>query len=206
LVFRFLLIRGDMLGGSMRNVGGFMAQKKLTRAILACLKLAGQKCNRLRADTKAWVELPDDDTDVELSLRGLSWSTAKGPRTILYNVTVPAVKNNVDLLLLKCSSSDPIREIISTPSAYTALGELKGGIDPAGADEHWKTASTALNRIQKAFAKLKLKPHTFFIGAAIEAKMALEIWEMLERGTLENAANLTDEDHITSVTSWLCNL
>jgi hypothetical protein len=27
LVFRFLLTRGDTLGGSMRNVGGFMAQK-----------------------------------------------------------------------------------------------------------------------------------------------------------------------------------
>ncbi len=99
-----------------------------------------------------------------------------------------------------------IREIISTPSAYIALGELKGGIDPAGADEHWKTASTALNRIQKAFAKQKLKPHTFFIGAAIEAKMALEIWEMLERGTLENAANLTDETQIASISSWLCKL
>ncbi len=24
------------------------------------------------------------------------------------------------------------------------LGELKGGIDPAGADEHWKTANTVL--------------------------------------------------------------
>lgn len=206
LVFRFLLTRGDTLGGSMRNVGGFMAQKKLTRAIIACLKLAGQKCQWLRADTKSWAELPEDDTDVELTLRGLSWSTPKGPRTILYNVTVPVVKNNVDLLLLKCSSSDSVREVISTPSAYIALGELKGGIDPAGADEHWKTASTALDRIHKAFAKQKLKPHTFFIGAAIEAKMALEIWEMLKRGTLENAANLTEENHITSVTSWLCNL
>jgi len=98
------------------------------------------------------------------------------------------------------------RETIHTPSVYIALGELKGGIDPAGADEHWKTARTALNRIHEAFTKKKLKPHTFFIGAAIEAKMASEIWEMLKRGGLENAANLTDEDHITSVTSWLCKL
>ena len=52
LVFRFLLTRGDTLGGSMRNIGGFMAQKKLTRAILACLKLAGQKCHWLHADTQ----------------------------------------------------------------------------------------------------------------------------------------------------------
>ncbi len=206
LVFRFLLTRGDTLGGSMRNIGGFMAQKKLTRAILACLKLSGQKCHWLHKDTKTWAELPDDDADVELSLRGLSWKAAKGPRTLLYNVTVPLVKNNVDLSLFRCSSSDLTREIIHASSAYIALGELKGGIDPAGADEHWKTASTALNRIQKAFAKRKLKPHTFFIGAAIEAKMASEIWDMLKRGGLKNAANLTDENQIASMSSWLCKL
>jgi hypothetical protein len=206
LVFRFLLTRGDTLGGSMRNVGGVLAQRKLTRAILACLKLAGKKCHWLRKDTKAWAELPEDDTDVELSLRGLSWNGRPGPRTLLYNVTVPLLKNNVDLSLFNRSFDKLTHEIIHTPSAYIALGELKGGIDPAGADEHWKTARTALNRIHEAFAKQKLKPHTFFIGAAIEAKMASEIWEMLKQGGLENAANLTDENHITSVTSWLCTL
>ena len=206
LVFRYLLARRDTLSSSLCNVGGFMAQKKLTRAILACLKLAGKKCHWLRADTKAWTELPDDETDVELSLRGLSWVAAKGPRTLLYNVTVPLVKNNVDLSLFKCSSGEMSRKIIHTPSAYIALGELKGGIDPAGADEHWKTARTALNRIHEAFTKQKLKPHTFFIGAAIEAKMAGEIWEMLKQGSLENAANLTDENHIASITSWICTL
>jgi type II restriction enzyme len=110
------------------------------------------------------------------------------------------------LSLFNCAAKDLTRERIKTPSAYIALGELKGGIDPAGADEHWKTARTALNRIHEAFAKRKLKPHTFFIGAAIEAKMATEIWEMLKRSNLENAANLTDEDQIASVTSWLCSL
>ena len=206
LVFRFLLTRGDTLGGSMRNVGGFMAQKKLTRAILACLKLAGQKCHWLHKDTKTWAELPHDDADVELSLRGLSWDGRRGSRTLLYNVTVPLVKNNVDLSLFRCSCGDLTRDTIHTPSAYIALGELKGGIDPAGADEHWKTARTALNRIHEAFARHKLKPHSFFIGAAIEAKMASEIWDMLKRGGLENAANLTDETQIASISSWLCKL
>jgi len=83
---------------------------------------------------------------------------------------------------------------------------LKGGIDPAGADEHWKTARTTLDRIHKAFAKHKVKPHTFFIGAAIEARMASEIWKLLQRGIFENAANLTDEDQIASITRWLCSL
>lgn len=206
LVFRFLLTRGDTLGGSMRNVGGFMAQKKLTRAIIAYLKLVGYQCQWLRNDTNNWAKLPENDADVELWLHGLCWDTGKGPRTLLYNVTVPFFRNNVDLSLFNCPAEDLTREVIKTPSAYIALGELKGGIDPAGADEHWKTARTALNRIQEAFSKLKLKPHTFFIGAAIEIKMAREIWEMLKEGSLENAANLTDEDQVTSVSQWLCTL
>jgi len=203
LVFRFLLTRGDTLGGSMRNIGGFMAQKKLTRAILAYLKLAGYQCRWLHSETNTWAELPEDYADVELSLRGLSWDTGNAPRTLLYNITVPLFRNNVDLSLFNCSAGNLTREVIKTPSAYIALGELKGGIDPAGADEHWKTARTSLNRIHEAFSKHQLKPHTFFIGAAIETKMAKEIWEMLKRGTLENAANLTDEDQVNSVSKWL---
>jgi hypothetical protein len=206
LVFRFRIVCNNTLGGSMRNVGGFMAQKKLTRAIIAYLKLAGYQCQWLHSETNTWAELPEDYADVELSLRGLCWDTGKGPRTLLYNVTVPLFRNNVDLSLFNCSAEDLTREVIETPSAYIALGELKGGIDPAGADEHWKTARTSLNRIREAFSKRKLKPHTFFIGAAIETKMATEIWEMLKRGSLENAANLTDEDQVTSVSQWICTL
>jgi hypothetical protein len=206
LVFRFLLTRGDTLGGSMRNIGGFMAQKKLARSIIAHLKLAGESCQWLHSDTKVWSNLPEDDTDVENQLRGLSWTTVKGPRTIIYNLTVPIVRNNVDLCLFDCSGTKLKTDTHKNPAAYIALGELKGGIDPAGADEHWKTARTALDRIHEAFTKNKLKPHTFFIGAAIEAKMASEIWALLQRGVLENAANLTDEDQIASITRWLCSL
>lgn len=102
--------------------------------------------------------------------------------------------------------SPEVRSHLAHIEKLIALGELKGGIDPAGADEHWKTARTALDRIRRAFTKEKLKVRTFFIGAAIEAKMAAEIWEMLQRGELENAANLTSDEHITSVANWLCNL
>jgi hypothetical protein len=206
LVYRFLLTRGDTLGGSMRNVGGFMAQKKLTRAILAHLKLAGIRCHWLHSETKTWEALPEEDADVELSLRGLSWVTPQGPRTLIYNLTVPFLGNNVDLCLFNRRNDDLNKDIQSKPGAYLALGELKGGIDPAGADEHWKTARTALNRIREGFSKHKLKPHTFFIGAAIETRMAAEIWKLLRKGDLENAANLTEDDQITSLTRWLCGL
>jgi len=206
LVFRFLLTRGDALGGSMRNIGGFMAQKKLTRSIIAHLRLAGTPCQWLHADTHAWAMLPHDNADIELQLRGLSWSAGKGMRTLIYNLTVPFIRNNVDLSLFDCPPEDLTKEVQGNPAVYLALGELKGGIDPAGADEHWKTARTALDRIQKGFAKQKVKPRTFFIGAAIEKTMASEIWALLRRGVIENAANLTDDGQIASVTRWLCSL
>ncbi len=195
LVFRFLLTRGDTLGGSMRNIGGFLAQKKLTRNILAHLKLAGRNCRWLHADTNVWSALPDNDADVESALRGLSWTGTNGPRTVLYNVKVPWVANNVDLVLLNCPPHEPVLKPVMAPTTYIALGELKGGIDPAGADEHWKTAGTALRRIRSAFAKRKLKPHTFFIGAAVEARMAKEIWDMLKPGDLENSP-LTRQERV----------
>ncbi|MBM3861802.1 MAG: restriction endonuclease [Verrucomicrobia bacterium] len=206
LVFRFLLTRGDTLGGSMRNAGGFMAQCKLTRSIIAHLKLAGKSYRWLHAESNVWSDMPENDADIELHLRGLSWQTDGQFRTLIYNLTVPFFRNNVDLSLFNSAPEALGRQMYSNAAAYIALGELKGGIDPAGADEHWKTARTALDRIQTSFAKLKRKPHTFFIGAAIEAKMAKEIWAQLQSGKIENAANLTDDNQIASLTRWFCSL
>ncbi len=206
LVFRFLLTRGDTLGGSRRNVGGFMAQCKLTRFLIANLNLGGTKYRWRRSQPSVWAEKPEDDADIELNLRGLAWGEGSKARTLIYNLTVPLFGNNVDLCLFRYTSQEMSKKVHATGSAYVALGELKGGIDPAGADEHWKTARTAISRIRDAFAKQKAKLHTFFIGAAIETKMAREIWEMLERGELENAANLTDDEQMTSLARWLCTL
>jgi len=210
LVFRYLLIRGDTLGGEMRNVGGFIAQKKLTRAVIACLTLGRIACRWLHSETRTWAVMPEQDADIELHLCGLFWRTAKNePRTLIYNRNVPFLGKrgkNVDLCLFKCVPEELSKATLKDPKAYVALGELKGGIDPAGADEHWKTAHTALNRIHKAFTAQGLKPHTFFIGAAIELEMAVEIWDLLEDGILENAANLTEDDQIASLTRWLCSI
>ena len=205
LVFRFLLTRGDTLGGSMRNVGGVMAQRKLTRALISTLALAGTPYQWLHATSNIWMPMSSDDSDIELHLRGLSWAKGRKRRVIIYNLTVPFIKNNVDLCMFDCASGE-LKENVSVPASYIALGELKGGIDPAGADEHWKTARTALTRIRLVFAESGLAPHTFFVGAAIAKKMAREIWAELESGTLENAANLTVENKMASVSRWLCSL
>jgi hypothetical protein len=43
LVYRFLLTRGDTLGGAMRNIAGTLAQRKMTRAIISALAILGHE-------------------------------------------------------------------------------------------------------------------------------------------------------------------
>jgi Restriction endonuclease BsobI len=206
LVFRFLLTRGDTLGGSMRNVGGALAQRKLTRSLISCLNMAGTKYWWTDKKKTTWTpgQSSVDDADIEMNVTGLAWQNSQGHRTLIYNLTVPAVKNNIDMCLFNSPHGQYGAEAVKNPHQYLALGELKGGIDPAGADEHWKTARTALERIHKGFAGYT--PATFFIGAAIEKKMAGEIWAMLENTAITNAANLTNEDQVTAISRWLCGL
>jgi hypothetical protein len=211
LVYRFLLTRGDTLGGAMRNVAGALAQRKLTRAIIAALTIAQIPYHWQHSVLKQWATGTVDNTDVELYLRGLSWTTNGESRTMLYNLGVPLVGKNVDLCLLNCDiqnlqSAKKLKAVINDPVRYIALGELKGGIDPAGSDEHWKTARTALLRIREAFSERGLTPASFFVGAAIVKGMSEEIWTQLADGTLNNAANLTDANQVASLCRWLISL
>jgi hypothetical protein len=206
LVARFLLTRGDTLGGSMRNMGGAVAQQKFTRAMVLALQGARVPCWLLDAGTRQWRDVTENDLGVGPVVRGLSWRSKRGPRTLLYNLTVPIVMSNIDLCLFDVAPQEWSAKGAHEPESYVALGEIKGGIDPAGADEHWKTASTALSRIRTAFANRGYTPHTFFIGAAIERRMAAEIWNQLESESLANAANLNRETQVASLVRWLIHL
>jgi hypothetical protein len=211
LVFRFLLTRGETLGGSMRNIGGALAQRKLTRAILSVLSISGKTYRWLHKTSNSWFNKTDDDSSIDLYLGGLAWSHGKNKRTLVFNLWALLVKSNLDFCLLNAEPDDlqaPERrkEVLKSRESHIAIGELKGGIDPAGADEHWKAANSAFGRIRKAFARSKYKPRLFFVGAAIAKRMADEIWHQLEVGKLDNAANLTDNDQVASVAHWLCKL
>lgn len=204
LVFRFLLVRGDSLGGSMRNMAGTIAHRKLVRAIISALSVSGIDFQWQHPRVKKWLAVSQNDVEIEDIARGLAWQFNGHNRTLLFNLTVPIVRNNVDICLLNLAPTD-ILSSYSKPDVYLALGELKGGIDPAGADEHWKTARSALARIRASFAAHDSSPATFFIGAAIERRMAGEIWEQLQKGDLSNAANLSDETQLASIVQWLCS-
>jgi hypothetical protein len=189
----------------MRNIGGAIAQRKLTRNIIAALSLANVSFEWQHAKIKRWLIGSFSDPDIEFQANALSWVNAQGARTLRYNYTPKIVGKNIDLCLLACTPQN-FETAVLDGSLYVALGELKGGIDPAGADEHWKTARTALLRIRDAFSNLNLAPASVFIGAAIVSSMADEIWTQLENGTLTNAANLTDDSQLASVCRWIIEL
>ena len=208
LVYRFLLTKGDALGGIMRNVAGSIAEKKLLRCIISTLSIKGIKFNYLHKDSKSWLSGNATDTTLEDNTKGLYWKNIKGDRTLIMNIKPSFFSNNVDLCLFNGASYEynNTSSLHKSPSKYLALGELKGGIDPAGADETWKTANTALDRIRRIFLKYSFSPNTFFIGAAIQNNMAVEIYSQLRSNKLSNAANLTNSKQLVSICNWICSL
>ena len=138
-------------------------------------------------------------------ITAIQWRNKQGNRILFFNATVPLVKNNIDICLYQGNTEDfDSGNIVKADDKAIMFGELKGGIDPAGADEHWKTGNSALERIREAFAQYAIK--TSFIAAAIERKMATEIYAQLQEDTLSNAANLTVDEQLTAYCNWMINL
>ena len=209
LVYRYLLTKGDALGGKARNLAGVLGERKFLRSLLSVFNLSGIDYQWMDDETSSWLLKPQDDTGIEKRIKGLSWTNNNRHRLLIMNIMVPFVKKNVDLSILDGTITDLGKgknSIIQNANSYVALGELKGGIDPAGADEHWKTANSALERIRQGFSKKKKIPQTFFVGAAIENSMAAEIFRQLQSGTLNNAANLTNDEYLTLICEWIIKL
>lgn len=207
-IYRFLLTRGDTVGGIMRNRIGALGQEKLIRAILSCMNLCGMEYDWLdNGKRPVWKHKTENDADIERSMKALHWENENGHRVLGFNLKVPVVSKNVDLCLFSCDQEGyRSGKIASYASAALMLGELKGGMDPAGADEHWKTANTALDRIRSSYRVAGKEVKTSFVGAAIENAMAGEIYDQLTAGTMDNAANLCDNDQLVEYCSWLIHL
>lgn len=209
LVYRYLLTKGDALGGKARNLAGTLGERKFLRTLLSVFNLAGIVYKWRDSETGTWQDKLEDDTDLEKRICGLYWNQQSKPRLLVMNISVPIVKKNVDLCIIEGTPTDLKKgkgSIIHLSDRFIALGELKGGIDPAGADEHWKTASSALIRIRTSFGTVNHRPKTFFIGAAIERSMATEIFNELQTGVLSKAANLTNDQQLIEVCSWITEL
>lgn len=207
-MYRYLLIKGDSLGGSMRNLVGALAEQKFLRTLLAAMSVRNIDYKWISSNKdKKWKNKPDDETKVESRAKAISWSHKGVSRTLAINLNIPLVKKNIDICLFDCDSSSYSQgKIVNDIEKIIMLGELKGGIDPAGADEHWKTANTALSRIRDSFDSKNKNIKTSFIGAAIENSMAEEIYDQLEKNTLANAANLLTENQLIEFCNWILDI
>lgn len=189
IVFRYLLTKGDSLGGTSRNLIGASAGERFIESIIKLI----EKKSKL-----------DITKSQKGKIQGIQWSD----RYLVFDSKPKIIGNNIDLILLDTSNrpGEAGKELLEEPSLYLACGELKGGIDPAGADEHWKTANSALGRIRSRFSKEQNKPALFFVGAAIENSMAQEIFKELQNGRLTHAANLNNQKQVKDAASWLVRL
>lgn len=186
MLYRFLLTKGDALGGQMRNITGALAQMKFTSALVQALQNKGMALQRERRGDK---------------ITRVSWAG----RLLLFDRKPKIVNKNIDVILLKNPGAPfTSRMCLEDRTLYLACGELKGGIDPAGADEHWKTARSALARIRQCFTTNC--PKLFFAAAAIEDAMANEILDQLKNGELTYAANLTVDAQVEELAAWLASL
>lgn len=72
------------------------------------------------------------------------------------------------------------------------VAELKGGADPAGSDEHWKTATQALNRVITASKKTgRPVPLLSFIATILVERVAIEAQQWINTGRMKTVYNLT---------------
>tara|TARA_B100000700_G_C14929706_1_gene801309 strand:- start:161 stop:1042 length:882 start_codon:yes stop_codon:yes gene_type:complete len=171
LINRYLLTAGDSLGGSMRNIVGQAAQKRLNERIIG------------RLEAKGFTPSIQETKSGKVSI--IRWSD----KAVILDRKPKFIAKSIDFIVVSGESAKTGE--LENPADYISCGELKGGIDPAGADEHWKTARSALERIAQKFGdEHKPCPKLIFIGAAIEASMAAEIHKLVTDGWLSAAANL----------------
>ena len=211
ILYRYALNSGDQLGGVKRNDTGKQAEIKFGEYLLTRMQTRYKNLGvcYLQRKINNFMTLLGTDISVllESGLSALQWPG----RILAFNMKCPFVGsrgNNVDIILLRtpriiCSRTD-VRALLRERENYILFGELKGGIDPAGADEHWKTARSALDRIAESFATQA--PELVFIGAAIEESMAQEIIQRMEEGKLAGVANLCKPQQIERLVNWLVDL
>ncbi|MBI4331788.1 MAG: hypothetical protein HY673_10955 [Chloroflexi bacterium] len=188
LVLRFALTRGDSLGGSSRNLAGARAKDLFAQAVADSLSSQGVKPEVIPS------------AGGQRKTQKLSW----GDRIMVFDGKPRIVGKNIDVILLEDDHETPTGDLLEKKTAYVACGEIKGGIDPAGADEHWKTANSALQRVRASFGGSP--PALFFAAAAIVDSMSHEIVSQLRDNRLANAANLTKPDQVAGLANWVVSL
>ena len=71
VIFRYLLVKGDAVGGTMRNKIGALGQEKLIRAIFSSMSVRGILCEKMSSETKRWSCVQMNTIGVEANVKAL---------------------------------------------------------------------------------------------------------------------------------------
>lgn len=71
LVYRYLLTKGDALGGKARNLAGVLGERKFLRTLLSVLNLSGIDYHWKDDETNTWLPKPQVDAGIERRINGL---------------------------------------------------------------------------------------------------------------------------------------
>lgn len=204
---------GDSLGGTSRNEVGRVAMMRVINPLVRHL-YAQDQLSKISYSLKGKIVITDNDEDDEgigaVRRKRLKITSETDIDALLeqfetYRVLYHEleVKNGSRLLLnrqLKWNEEDTGKEHKVGPDLHSRVGdidmlwagELKGGADPAGSDEHWKTATEALDRILRAAEATKRpKPMLSFIATILVDRVARDAQSWIEQGKLTSVYNLT---------------
>ena len=129
LVYRFLLIKGDTLGGSMRNYVGAIAQMKLVRKILCIFSM--QKIEHkilMRKETQWKIVSYEEAFEIADEIKAITWMINKKSKVLFFNTTIPLVRNNVDISLYKGNEETYNKMNVSIEEASKLLNGYYRGI------------------------------------------------------------------------------
>ncbi len=205
---------GASLDGSWRNEVGRLAYTTLITPLIAHLHQRG-KLQSITYRLKGRIALADEDKESDkektTEVAGLCLDDLTAllsgleERRVVYR-RLDMINGNQVLLNRQLYWHNPdtpgrgarIGPDLITEAAqgdqevYPWAGELKGGADPAGSDEHWKTATQAFNRIIDAAKQTgRPQPMLSFLATILVDRVAKEAELWLQQGKLTSVHNLT---------------
>ncbi len=124
LVYRYLLTKGDALGGKARNLTGSLGERKFLRFLLSAFSLAGVNYKWLDNESKKWIDKSKKAEGIEKRIKALQWSKNNKNRLLVLNIIVPIVRKNIDLVLLD-GVADDLKK--SKDSIILDFGRLRCG-------------------------------------------------------------------------------
>jgi hypothetical protein len=198
---------GASIDGSWRNEVGRLAYVEVVGGLLRYLHNRGL-LSSVSYDLKGPI-IEDDEDESSIVAKDNLLTAAEDFLVYLEEAETNRVvykaielKNGYKLLLNKqivwadiegkAYKIGPDLSSLSEEGTFVWGGELKGGADPAGSDEHWKTAKSAFDRIiDAASATGRPKPKLSFIATILVDRVAHEAALWIKQGKLSSVYNLT---------------